>query len=313
MAKTKILVVGIGGVGGYFGGLLAKHYQQSEEVEIYFLSRGKHLVQIQSKGLKVIDDQDEFVAHPHLTSDNGSSFETVDFVLLCTKTYHLEETLHQIRPCIKEKTVIIPLQNGVNNREIILQSMDSNLVTLGCIYLVSRLEAPGSIVKKGKVASLYFGLDKVSDHRLNHLQQLLLAAGIQSELTEAISKITWEKFIFLSSIATATTYFDANVHEVINDTKKLDLLKLLIQEVTQIALSKNIVIEKDQSQRVLNLLSSLPPGATTSMHSDFSNNKGNTELESLTGYVVHEGQERNISVPTFQKMYLEIKYHRSSK
>lgn len=307
MSKTKVLVVGIGGVGGYFGGLLAKKYQQSDDIEIYFLSRGKNLDKIKSGGIKILDDEVEFNAYPKIASDDAKDFGFVDYVLICTKTYSLNEIAQQIAPCITKSTVLIPLQNGVNSRDFFLENFESNLITHGCVYLVSRLESPGLVVKKGQVDSLYFGLDNFDDERLNYLQEIFLRAGVKSELSKNISKVIWEKFIFLSSIATATTYFNANVHEILKDDFKLKLLNQLIQEVTRLAHSKSIGIEDNQFNRVIKVLGTLPIGASTSMHSDYQNKKENTELESLTGYIVKEGKLKNVSTKVFEEMYNKIK------
>ncbi len=306
MDTSKILIVGIGGVGGYFGGLLARQYRDRGDVEVYFLSRGANLRQIQAEGLKVVDDQREFVAHPERASDDARDFGTVDYVLLCTKTYHLPETIPQILPCLHGQTVVIPLQNGVDNRAAISPSLPAQLVTDGCVYLISRLDRPGSIVKKGQVGSLFFGLDQFNDPRLDHLQALLLGAAIQSELRPDISKVIWEKFIFLSSIATATTYFDALIHPILDQPERRVMLTQLIQEVTGLAVEKGISIGAHQSERVVGILSGLPPEATSSMHTDFQLGKEKTELESLTGYVVREGKRMGVGVATFELMYNHI-------
>ncbi len=307
MDRIKILIAGIGGVGGYFGGLLAKEYQKSKSIEIYFLARGENLAKIKSDGLKVIDDEKAFIAHPKIVSDQVEDFGLVDFVLICTKTYDLEDIAKQITPCINKDTVIVPLQNGVNSRDILKKTYDVNLITQGCVYLVSRIKSPGLIVKIGKVGSLFFGIDAFTDFRLNQLQNILLNAKIKSVLSDNISTVVWDKFIFLSSIATATSYFNSNVHEVLKDEFKLQSLNQLIDEITLLAGSKNIEISKNQSERIINILSSMPIETTTSMHSDFQNEKNKTELESLTGYVVNEGLLNHVELVIFKKMYTKLK------
>ncbi|MCH2224030.1 MAG: 2-dehydropantoate 2-reductase [Crocinitomicaceae bacterium] len=307
MTKNKILIVGIGGVGGYFGGLLAKKYQQNDDIEICFLSRSENLRKIKSEGIRVFDDENEFIARPDLVSDNIKDFGLVDYALICTKTYNLTEVAQQIAPCISDTTVLIPLQNGVDSRGVLLNFFPRNLITHGCVYLVSRLESPGLIQKKGQVGSLFFGLNNVHDVRLGKLQEILVKAGVKSELSLDINKVIWEKFIFLSSIATSTTYFDSNVHEILESSEKLEFLKSLIKEVIELAQSKEIQIGNKQIDRVLGVLSTLPLDATTSMHSDFRSQNKRTELESLTGFVVKEGRLDNVSIQTFEMMYNGIK------
>lgn len=307
MKKLKILVVGIGGVGGYFGGLLAKEYHSSTTVDIYFLARGENLIQIKKHGLKVLENETEFIAKPAIVSDNVEDFGVVDYILLCTKTYDLDETIIQLLPSINDNTVLVPLQNGINNKARISNRLPKNLITEGCVYLISRLTKPGTVLKKGNVDSLFFGVNSLENEKLEALQNIFLQANINSQLSKKISEITWEKFIFLSSIATATTYFDSIIHPILNDKEKCDSLRRLISEVTNLALSKEIKIENPQTERIIEKLSSLPLDATASMHSDFQNLKKNTELESLTGFVVLEGNKNNVNVETFEKMYHSIK------
>ena len=307
MSKIKILIAGIGGIGGYFGGLLAKEYYASHEIDILFLARGKNLTAIEKFGLRINENEIESIIKPNLISDKVSDFGIVDYILLCTKTYDLKETLIQLLPSINNDTVIIPLQNGVDSKDKISMQLPNNLITKGCVYLVSRLEEPGLIIKRGHVHSLFFGIDNGENEKLQFLQNILQNSTIKSDLSKDINKVTWEKFIFLSSIATATAYFDTEIGAILNNKKKHDLLIRLIDEVTYLAISKKININKNQVKIVLEKLKSLPHDATTSMHSDFRNGKNKTELESLTGYVVAEGKQNSINTETFNKMYNSLK------
>lgn len=305
--RSRILVAGIGGVGGYFGGLLAKAYEQSKDVDICFLCRGQHLQRIHAEGIRLMDDGVPLLTRPHIASDEARDLGVVDHVLFCTKTYSLREIAQQVKPCINEDTVLIPLQNGVDSRAVLLEYYPSNLIAHACVYLVSRLIAPGQIQKDGQVASLHFGTADDALPRLQVLHRILLDAHIKAELSDDIEKVIWEKFIFLSSVATATTYFDATLHDIIGHQEKRGLLESLIREVRALADSKQVRIGDDQIGRVLSIIARLPPGTTSSMHSDHQRQPGRTELESLTGYVVHEGDSEHVSVDTFRMMYDAIK------
>ena len=306
MSKIKILIAGIGGIGGYFGGLLAKEYYARNEIDIFFLARGKNLTEIQKSGLRINENGIESIIKPNLISDKASDFGIVDYILLCTKTYDLSEILIQLLPSINDNTVIIPLQNGVDSKDKISMQLPNNLITKGCVYLVSRLEEPGLIVKRGSIHSLFFGIDNGENEKLQILQNALQNSNIKSDLSKDINKITWEKFIFLSSIATATTCFNSEIGAILNNKEKQNSLVCLISEVTHLAISKSINVDKNQVEIVLAKLKSLPYDATTSMHSDFRNKKSKTELESLTGYVVAEGKKNSINIEIFSKMYNAI-------
>ena len=308
--KIRIIIVGIGGVGGYFGGLLAKHYQNSKEVEIIFIARGEHLKKIQSEGLKVIKGDTEFTAIPFLATDSFAEAGPADYIILCTKSYDLEETTEQLTPCLRSDTLILPLLNGVNNTDRIRAILPSHTVLDGLAYIVSHIKIPGVIENLGNTQKLFFGLDGGSNDKFTLLEKIMQEAGIEATLSQNISTIVWTKFIFISAIATATSYYDQTVGEVVE--KHADTLLKLIEEVTQIALAKNISLDPDIASRTLQQLTKVPYQNTTSMLRDFRNKKRHTELESLTKYVITSGQKLNIPTPTYQKLFDTLQFNKTA-
>lgn len=300
--KRKLLIAGIGGVGGYFGGLLAKHYENSSAVDIIFLARGNNLKQIQENGLKIIDGAKEFVVHPALATDDVAKIGFVDYVIVATKSYDLEAIMEQLQPCMSLKTVIIPLLNGVDSKEKIKRSFPENLVLDGCAYIVSRLQVPGVIEKNGAIEKIYFGLDDYEHESLRLLLTLFTEAGIEAHLSKQISRTVWEKFVFLSPLATATSYYDTNVSGILENEEKLDALLHLVEEIKQVAKVKNIALPEDITTTTLSKYESLPSQATTSMHSDFKNKKSQNELASITTFVVNEAIKHGVDVPFYKKM-----------
>jgi 2-dehydropantoate 2-reductase len=307
MKKTRILIAGIGGVGGYFGGLLAKHFYENNEIEIIFFARGKHLLEIQKNGLKVTKGDNDFFAIPKLATDNPKEIGIVDFIIICTKSYDIETTIEQLKVCLNKDTIILPLQNGVDSKERIRNILPNNIVLDGCVYIVSRLTDFGKIENFGNIETLYFGMENLENEKLNFLETIFKQADINATLSKNISSIIWEKFIFISPTATATTYYDSSIGELITDSNKLEIIVQLIEEVKQIAKVKNINVSDDITNLTLKKLKNLPFETTSSMHTDFKNNKTNTELKSLTEYIVTEGKKHKIKTMTFEKLLTELK------
>lgn len=307
MMNTKILIAGIGGIGGYFGGLLAKHYYDNKNINIHFYARGAHLNEIQKNGLKVIQGEIEFISKPTVASDNPTDIGVVDFVIVATKSYDLEAVIQQLGPCINRETIILPLLNGVDNKERIKNLLPDNITLDGCAYIVSRLKQDGVVENKGNIQTIFFGLDHITTDRFQLLEALLKKAKIEATLTQDISRILWEKFIFISPTATATSYFDSSIGELISDKIKLLTTLKLVEEVTMIAKAKNILVPDDIVEKTLNKLKALPFETTSSMHSDFKNKKPKNELQSLTSYVLSEGQKHDIKTPTYHTLYQELK------
>ncbi len=307
MEKIKIVIAGIGGVGGYFGGVLAKHYFNHPCVEIIFVARGEHLKKIQTVGLKVIKGETEFIAHPNLATANPNEIGEADLVLICTKTYDLEKVVQELSPCITDKTILLPLLNGVNNVEKIQQLLPNNLVLDGCVYLVSRRTEPGVIENLGNVQTLYFGKDNYEHEKLNQFQAIFSDAGIEAYTSTQISSIIWEKFIFLSPTATVTSFYDENIGEVINDPIHFASFAALIEEIKQVAEAKQIALPKDLTEKTIQKFRSLPATATSSMHADFKKNAAVNELNSVTGYVLLEAANFNLHLPVYSGMFEQLR------
>ncbi len=302
--KITILVAGIGGVGGYFGGLLARKYHAHDQVEIVFLARGKHLQKIQESGLRIEEDTHTFTVHPARATDDTQAIGIADYILICTKGYDLEATIEQLKPCIGAYTVLLPLLNGVDAADKIARLLPDACIADGCVYIVARLREAGVIEHKGNIQLLYFGLEGKTDPRLSKLEKLMLEAGIEATLSNTITSIIWEKFIFISPTATATSYFNCAIGELMQQHE--NTVQVLIGEVIGIAKAKGVSISTDIKTRTLNRLHSLPPENTSSMHNDYRAGKPFTEVNSLTGYVVATGEQLQIAVPTYTRLYSEL-------
>jgi 2-dehydropantoate 2-reductase len=302
--KIKIVIAGIGGVGGYFGGLLARKYENNDEIEICFLARGDHLRKIRENGLRVIHGQNKFLAKPAIATDKADEIGIADYILICTKSYDLDATVEQLEPCIGGNTVLIPLLNGVESVERIKNILPGANVTEGCVYIVSQVKEAGVIENSGINQKLFFGPGEVNNDRLQWLEKKMIDSGIEATLSDSISTIVWEKFIFIASIATATSYFNCSIGKLLEDNE--DTLVQLIEEVKLIATAKEISVKPDITAYIVNYNKLLPYDATSSMHRDFLNHKPKTEVESLTGYVVRVGNNYGVETPIFNRAYRQL-------
>ena len=269
MNKTKIAISGIGAVGGYYGGLLAARYKDSEDIDIYFISRGENLEEIRKNGIEVKNTFLTIKAKPTLATDNPAEIEPVDYLFCCTKSYDLEENIVQLTPIIGPNTVIIPLLNGADIAERIQKLLPNNEVWKGCVYIGSRLVRPGRVEKFTIKDRMFFGSKQGNKKRQKDLQDI-------------------------------TSYFNETIGEVVNN--HIDLFITLGYELKSVAEAKGIRLPDGQVFSAIDAQKIMPNNSTTSMHSDFQ--KGNrTEVETLTGYVVRTAQELGIEVPTYQFMY----------
>ena len=300
----KIAFSGIGGVGGYYGGMLAAHYRNSDTVSIYFISRGKNLEEIRQNGLRIQTKDAVTEACPAIVTDRPADIGVVDYLFCTTKSYDLEANIGQLSPLIGTQTVVIPLLNGADITERLRRILPHNTVWYGCVYIGARLAAPGLVTKFTDRSRLWFGDPEGDRNRQQALLQLLTAAGIDALNPEDIIIRIWQKFFLISVGATLTSYHNQSIGEILQHHR--EDYRLLGDELMQVARAKGIVLPDDMVEKVVADQQKMPYDATTSMHTDFRNGK-QTELDTLTGYVVRAGQEYGIPTPAYHKMYEKLK------
>ena len=297
----RIGILGLGGVGGYFGGLLAKAYFKSDEVEIIFIARGETQKAIAENGLKIINDTTEMIVYPKLVSNNPAEIGELHYLICATKTYDIKESLTSIKNCIVAKTVILPLYNGVDAPQRIRKIFPENDILQGCVYIISMIFSPGTIRKIGFYEKLFFGSKKTSDSRLTELQTIFEKAKIESYLVENIEETVWEKFIFISALASATSYLNQNIGEILNSKESKKVYVTLLHEIDAVAKAKGLQLPQDIVKQTIVKLEKSPKEATSSMHRDLT--AGNkTEVMSLTQFIVKEGLKYKVKTPLYEKI-----------
>lgn len=300
MSKVKIAISGIGAVGGYYGGSLAAYYENSNDVDIFFISRGENLKAIRKNGLQIKKSYRRITARPTLVTDTPAEIGPVDYLFCCTKSYDLEDNIKRLSPVIGSETVIIPLLNGADISERIQKVLPDNKVWKGCVYIGARLVSPGHVEKFTLKDRLFFGGNAGDKAQQQELYTLLSNARVLVTHPDDIDFEIWKKFFMISTAATVTSYFNETVNEVISN--HIDLFITLGYELQSVAEAKGIQLPDDIVFSSIQSLKMMPNGSTTSMHSDFRRGS-QTEIETLTGYVICQAEALGIKVPTYQFMY----------
>ena len=288
----KVAVIGLGGVGGYIAASLAK-----ASIDIVGFARGEHLRVIESKGLTVVEDTESWTQKIDARELNAAD-GYFDVVLFCVKSYDLRDSFKEISPYIDAKTTILSFSNGVGNGDVLRELSDS-IVLDGCVYILSHLEKPGVIRKKGKVFAAVFGGDVDATNSLN---TLFKKASLRAKTPDDIKTAIWKKYIFISAFATLTSYYDKSVGYVYEN--HYDEAKALLSEIASVAKAMGINVDSD-IEKSLGTASKIPYDSSTSMRLDFQNAKRN-ELEGLSGYIVNEGRRSGVETPLMSKMYEEL-------
>lgn len=299
MATMKIAVVGTGGVGGYFGGLLARAGQ-----DVTFLARGEHLKAIRERGLLVRStSHGEFTISPARAEEDPARVGAVDYVVVAVKTYHLDSVAPRLAPLVGPETAVIPLLNGVTAHDVLRQHLPKSAVVGGLCAVFSQIEAPGVIRMGGNITTVTVGeLEGPPSERLDRIVEVWQGQGIQATQSEDILAALWTKFLFIASTGGVTSLARVPVSGVRSRPPTRELLAAAFREVEAVARAKGIRLAPDVVDRTLKMVDGLDPKVTTSMQRDVAGG-GTFELEAFSGTIVRAGRELGVPTPVHAALY----------
>ncbi len=310
MKKLKIGVIGVGGVGGYFGGKLAHRYSalSNAPVEVFFVARGKHLEAIQKDGLMVKSGEfGSIVCKPELATDRVDELPEVDLFLVCVKGYDLLNVADSIKNRIKENTLIIAPLNGADIRERLRNEIKSGVILPACVYLSSFVEEPGVVVHIGAPGRMILGRDP--DHpgiTPDEVLGVLKESSIQYEWKDDASPAIWEKYIFIASFGLVSARYNRTLGEILEHPSLKEEVTGIMNEIDSIALKKQIGLPDGIVDLSLKKAGNFPRETQTSLQRDIHQKKGKSELELFGGTIVELGKKLGVSTPVTAKIYREI-------
>jgi 2-dehydropantoate 2-reductase len=295
----KIAIFGAGGVGGYFGGLLAHGGH-----EVTFIARGEHLKAIRENGLRVISTTNgDFTVYPTQATHDPIEVGQVEYVVVAVKHYHLVEVAPQIAPLLGPNTTVVPLLNGVDAHEILVDALGQEPVVGGLCSLVSMIESPGVIRQPSKLQRVVVGeLDRTKSERVEKIIQTWGECGADAIHAEDIYVAMWNKFVFIAPFGGVSALARANIGEIRDCKPTKDLYVEAIREAVSLARTQNIRLDADIVEKTIAFTESFEPTATSSFQRDVA--AGNRfELEAFSGKIVELGNELGVPTPVHQAIY----------
>ncbi|QCQ21471.1 ketopantoate reductase family protein [Desulfoglaeba alkanexedens] len=297
----KIGVMGTGGVGGYFGGLLARSGS-----DIHFIARGKHLRALQDEGLELVTNHGNFRVRIHATAE-ADEIGPVDLLLFCVKSHDTDQAAQLAEPMVVEETVVLSLQNGIDNVDKLSAHFGRERVMGGTAYIESTIASPGVIAHTGKPGRLVFGeLNGERTARAEAVLDVFLKAGIDAELTTRIHEVLWSKFLFICGVHGVSTLSRSTLGLVLASPETRDLLENVMREVETLARKRGIALEDDVVRQSMELAQSYNKRFKCSMLRDLEWHRP-MEIEALNGMVVRLGKEAGIQTPLNQVIYACLK------
>jgi 2-dehydropantoate 2-reductase len=297
----KIAIMGSGGIGGYYGCLLARAGHA-----VTFIARAAHLASIQTNGLQVKSVHGDFLVKPANATDNPIDIGPVDLVLFCVKTPSTEQAVQVIRPIIAPHTVVMSLQNGIDAAERIGAIIGMQHMLGAATWISSAIESPGVVRHFSKFRRIAFGeLDGQTTQRAEAVLEALQSSGATVELSMDIHKVLWTKFVFIAAASAvgSLTRLEIGEYRAVPETR--NLLTDIMREVEALARSQNIALEADVVEKSLAFIDTSAPSIKPSMQRDIETGHV-SELEAIIGIIGRKGHELNVLTPVADFVYAAL-------
>jgi len=299
----RVLVMGAGAVGGYYGGVLARRGH-----DVVFVARGEHLAAMRERGLELRTDGQTYLLRPvRAVASPAEAGEPVDLVLFTVKGYDAEAAAAALRPVVGPATAVLTLLNGVDSADQLSRALGAEHVLAGMTLILTNVVAPGVIDQTSPFRKITMGeLTGGVTPRAEAVAAALRSAGVEVTLSADPMVGVWTKFIMQAPHATLTTACQSALGPIRETPEGAALYLTLIREVVAVGRAAGVALPADAAEATMDLIRSLPATAMTSMQRDFERRR-RTELEQLTGAVVRRGQALGVPTPAFAALYAVLR------
>lgn len=297
----RIVVMGSGGTGGYFGAKLAR-----TEEDVTFVARGAHLEAIRARGLRVKSaiNGEWVVRAPAVERLDG--LPPADLVLFCVKSFDTDSAGEAIRPVVGPDTGVLPVQNGVDNEERLERILGPGHVMGGVAQVLATIEAPGVISHRFLGRMVFGEMNGRESERARAFLQACKRAGIEAQISANMLRALWEKYVFIAAHAgmTALTRSPAGVVRSVLETRAM--YRLILAEMVALGNAAGAGLDADLADTAMGMLDNLGAAFTSSLHHDLAEGK-RLELEALHGHAVRLGERHGIPTPMLFAVYAALK------
>ena len=297
--------MGSGGVGGFYGGRLAR-----AGCDVTFVARGAHLAALRERGLTIENEAQGDIHLPavKVTGDPATAGRA-DLVLISVKLWDIEAAARAVRPAVGPQTAVLSLQNGVTKDDLLRREFGEKAVMGGVGYVATHISRPGVIHQTGAIQRMVFGeYDGRRSPRAEAFLAAALEAGIEAELSSDIRRAIWEKYVFLVGLSGTTATMRRSIGLIRGNARTRAFLLDLMQEVVAVGRAHGVALPEDYAAQRLAFADTLPFDMTSSMHHDLE--RGNPlEVEWLSGGVVKLGEQVGVPTPANRAVWDVLALH----
>ena len=283
----KILILGAGGIGGYFGAQLVR-----AGADVTFLVRPKRKHLIDRDGLRIETPRGDFTVHPH-TVTAAEVTPIYDLVILAPKAYDLEDALDSVSKA-QGQAVFLPFLNGINHLATLDQKFGKQRVMGGVAHIAAMITGSGAIKQLTDMHSLTVGpRDPAHEALAQSFAKLCKSAAFDCRYTDDIEQALWDKWVFLATLAGMTTVCQGSVGEIMATPYGEALTRQMFAECCAVARESGHRIGQTAADKALSMLTQQGSAFTASMLRDLQSGQ-QTEHEHILGAMAQRGMERGL-------------------
>jgi 2-dehydropantoate 2-reductase len=294
----RIAIVGAGGTGGYFGGLLARAGR-----EVTFIARGSTLEALRTRGLTLHSAVEGTFTVEVEATDDPAAVGPVDLILFCVKAYDTVEAATSIRPLVGPDTVILSIQNGVENEQRIADAVGQNAVLGAIAGLSVRADAPGVIAVDQEPGGITFGeLAGGESERTAAVAKVLSGAGFTVTVDPNMPVQLWHKFVFICGLSGVSSVARQPIGAILRYTETAALYRGVMEETAAVARAVGVALPESSADTWMQRSAGLNPVMYGSMYFDLEHGR-RMEVGSLNGSVVRLGRDAGVPTPLNAAVY----------
>ena len=305
----RILVIGAGAVGGYFGGRLAAAGR-----EVTFLVRAARAEQLRRTGLQIFDPYGDVSVQPKLllAEELKARPETFDLIVVSTKAYSLEAAMEDFAPAVGSATVILPLLNGMRHLDALDARFGAERVVGGSTQVVADLDAEGGVHSMTQLHDFNFGeRDKEVTPRIRAIEATLLGAGFEANLKPDILAAMWQKWTLLASMGAMTCLLRGAVGEVVAAPGGVETARAILAECVAMATANGYPPTEEAQATMTRRLTETGSPLTSSMYRDLR--KGaRVEADHILGDLLERGRRHGVEAPLVRAAYAQLSVYSAS-
>ncbi|MFD8976927.1 MULTISPECIES: ketopantoate reductase family protein [Streptomyces] len=299
----KILVVGAGATGGYFGALLARSGQ-----DVTFLVRPARAAALRERGLRVVGRDEEWVLTPRLvTADELTG--PYDLVLLSVKSTGLDRAVEDIAPAVGPDTAVVPLLNGLAHIDVLNARFGAPAVLGGVAKVVTTLDDSGDIRRLAPLAHLAFGeQDGTVSARVERIRAVFDASGIDAPVPDRVMTAMWHKWVFITTFGAVTSLMRGTVGDVYDTPGGPALGPAVLDEAAAVAAAAGHPVPEAERAATLAVVSASGSPMVPSLYRDLTAGHP-TEVEHLFGDLTDRARALGVATPLLDLATLHLRVH----